>query len=72
MSIGATSEISAGLGLEPQQVVRAHHRKARIDDSAFTFVDLVDSGFHIIVDATSGYPAQRGEGTGVGIEWPWP
>ena len=56
----------AEVGIE--QVVRAHHRKARIDDPALALLDLVDRRLHVVVDAAPGNAAQRREGARVGIE----
>jgi len=39
-----------------EQVMRAHHGKPGIDRAAFTLVDLVDSGLHVVVDATTRHP----------------
>src|SRR5450755_2034819 len=44
-----------------EQVVRAHHGEARIDDSPFTLLDPVDGGLHVVVDAAARDAAKCGE-----------
>src|SRR3989338_1356009 len=56
----------AEVGVE--QVVCAHHGKARIDDPTFAFVDAIDGSLHVVVDAAPGNAAQGGEGARMGIE----
>jgi hypothetical protein len=56
----------AEIGIE--QVVRAHHGKARIDHAALAFLDLVHRRFHVVIDAAPGNAAERREGARVGIE----
>ena len=51
-----------------EQVVRAHHGKPGVDRAAFAFVDLVDSRFHVVVDAATWHATQRSKRTGMGIE----
>ena len=51
-----------------EQVVRAHHREAGVDDPAFALLDLVDRRLHVVVDAAPGNAAQRREAARVGIE----
>ena len=50
------------------QVVRAHHREARVDDAALALQDLVDGRAHVVVDAASGHAAKGGEAARVCIE----
>jgi hypothetical protein len=44
-----------------EQVVRAHHREALVDDAALALLDLVDRGLHVVVDAAARHAAQRRE-----------
>ena len=46
----------------------AHGGKAGVDDTALAAFDLVYRRLHVVVDAAPGDPAERLEGTGVGIE----
>ncbi len=51
-----------------EQIVRAHHGKPGVDRAAFVFVDLVDSRFHVVVDAATWHATQRSKRTGMGIK----
>ena len=54
------------LGLE--QVVPRHGFKPGIDDPLFAQAYLVNSGFHVVVDAALRYPTESGKGAGVRIK----
>lgn len=56
----------AEVGIE--QVVRAHHRKAGIDRTAFALVNPVDGGLHVVLDAPARHTEQGRKHTGMGIE----
>src|SRR5690606_8359605 len=51
-----------------EQVMAAHGLETGIDRALLALVNLVHGGLHIVVDATPGYAAEGGKGTGVGIE----
>ncbi|CZT26262.1 hypothetical protein PCPL58_p4001 (plasmid) [Pseudomonas cerasi] len=51
-----------------EQIVRAHHGKPGIDRAAFAFVNLVDSRFHVVVDAATWHATQRSKRTCMGIK----
>ena len=61
----ATGDV-AEVGIK--QIEGTHHGKARIDDAPLAFVDFVDRGLHVVVDAAPGNAAQRCKGARVGIE----
>ena len=56
----------AEVGIE--QVVRAHDGKAGVHDPSLAFLDLVDSGFHVVVNAPPGNAAQSCEAARVGVK----
>jgi hypothetical protein len=51
-----------------EQIVRAHHGKPGVDRAAFAFVDLVDSRFHVVVDAATRHSAKRSKRARMGVE----
>ena len=51
-----------------EQVVGTHDSKTGIDRAAFAFVDLVDSRFHVVVDAATRHSTKRSERARMGVE----
>ena len=51
-----------------KQIVRTHHRKARIHHTTLALVDLINGRLHVVVDPAPGNATERDKGTRVGIE----
>ena len=51
-----------------EQVVRAHHGEARVDDATLALLDLVHGGLHVVVDAAARNATECGEAARVRVE----
>ena len=51
-----------------EQVVRAHHGEARVDDATLALLDLVHGRLHVVVDAAARNATECGEAARVRVE----
>ena len=51
-----------------KQVMAAHGLKASVDHALFAFLDLVDSGLHVVIDPATSHATQRRKRPRMGIK----